>query len=583
MTGKMKKTILFAMMAAVLGFTACSKEEPAQPETTQKGMILHATVAQPEGTKATFTDNEGVWHFDFAEGDQIMVTNNDIDSYYTFTYNGIDFISTDAEPSSEPARWYAYYPSKEISFEGQTGKWEDLANVYALVGSTPYGMDVTGKDGLAITMEPKCAILKIINKKGNINIFVKNGAKTWIKGFKAGGSSFDLLMGDKDTKQPLLSTTEKGTYYIAVPAGRQISIKDGDEVLKSTGTSGLQAGKYYELAITIPTFTVTFDANGHGFAPESLSEVPYGSTITKPVDLTAGGYDFVGWYKDKGCKTLWNFDTDIVTENTTIYAGWHASPFSSLPGKFTVSEGKQVSFSRGNLTATIDASGTPTAWRFAENQYDYMGEGGANKTIGKVAGDIDLFGWSTSATTYGISTSTESLDYSGDFVDWGTAIDNKGTWRTLSVDEWLYLFNTRDASTVSGKTNARYAMATVKGNNGIILLPDIYDHPSDVAELKNINKEGAEFTDNSYDISAWQAIESAGAVFIPAAGRRAGYIVQDVGGYGTYWSSSIYVDEEVSDYLVLASYVYFHKNVFEPGMTSKCCYGYSVRLVTNVK
>ena len=181
------------------------------------------------------------------------------------------------------------------------------------------------------------------------------------------------------------------------------------------------------------------------------------------------------------------------------------------------------------------------------------------------------------------STSTKSLDYSGDFVDWGTAIDNKGTWRTLTVDEWMCLFNTRDASTVNGKINARYAKATVKGNNGIILLPDIYDHPSGIAELKNINTENAEYMDNSYDLSAWQAIESAGAVFLPAAGRRNGYNVQDVGEYGTYWSSPIYVDEEESDYLFLASCVYFPKNAFVPGIPSKCCFGYSVRLVTDVK
>ena len=41
MTQKMKKTIFFAMMAAVLGFTACSKEDPAQNETAARGMMLH--------------------------------------------------------------------------------------------------------------------------------------------------------------------------------------------------------------------------------------------------------------------------------------------------------------------------------------------------------------------------------------------------------------------------------------------------------------------------------------------------------------------------------------------------------------
>ena len=253
MTGKMKKTIFFAMMAAVLGFTACSKAELAQLETDQKGMVLRATVAQSEDTKATFTDNEGVWHFDYAEGDQITVYNkvgDNTSSDYTFTNNGTDFISTDAEPTSEPARWYAFYPSKEVSLVGQTGKWEDLANVYALVGSTPYGSNVTGKDGLDITMDPKCAILKIINQKGSIDINVKNKSNGyWIKGISASGSSF--VPSHDEAKQTLLSTTEVGTYYIAVPAGIAFTVYNGDgddNVIRST-SKGLTAGKYYELVV----------------------------------------------------------------------------------------------------------------------------------------------------------------------------------------------------------------------------------------------------------------------------------------------------------------------------------------------
>lgn len=246
----MKKTIFFAMMAAVLGFTACSKAELAQPETDQKGMVLRATVAQSEDTKATFTDNEGVWHFDYAEGDQITVYNkvgDNTSADYTFTNNGTDFISTDAEPTSDPARWYAFYPSKEVSLVGQTGKWEDLANVYALVGSTPYGSNVTGKDGLDITMDPKCAILKIINQKGSIDINVKNKSNGYsIKGLSASGSSF--IPSHDEAKQTLLSTTEMGTYYIAVPAGTPITVHDGEKTIKST-SKGLTAGKYYELVV----------------------------------------------------------------------------------------------------------------------------------------------------------------------------------------------------------------------------------------------------------------------------------------------------------------------------------------------
>ena len=59
-----------------------------------------------------------------------------------------------------------------------------------------------------------------------------------------------------------------------------------------------------------------------------------------------------------------------------------ALPANALPGEFSVSGTKKVHFSQGNLVATIDATGAPTAWKLAANQYDYLGEGGANKTIG---------------------------------------------------------------------------------------------------------------------------------------------------------------------------------------------------------
>lgn len=284
MTGKMKKTIFIAMMAAALGFAACSKAELAQPETDQKGMVLRATVAQSEDTKATFTDNEGVWHFDYAEGDQITVYNkvgDNTSSDYTFTYNGTDFISTDAEPTSEPARWYAFYPSKEVSLVGQTGKWEDLANVYALVGSTPYGSNVTGKDGLDITMDPKCAILKIINQKGSIDINVENKSNGyWIKGLSASGSSF--VPSHDEAKQTLLSTTEMGTYYIAVPAGTPITVHDGEKTIKST-SKGLTAGKYYELTIELPF--------GQGYAEVDASAGIPGNKV-KWIQLWDGGPKF---------------------------------------------------------------------------------------------------------------------------------------------------------------------------------------------------------------------------------------------------------------------------------------------------
>ena len=75
---------------------------------------------------------------------------------------------------------------------------------------------------------------------------------------------------------------------------------------------------------TLPTYTVTFNANGHGTAPAAQT-VSQGSKATQPEAPTADGYTFGGWYTDANCTTAWNFDTDVVTGNITLYAKWTAT------------------------------------------------------------------------------------------------------------------------------------------------------------------------------------------------------------------------------------------------------------------
>lgn len=121
----------------------------------------------------------------------------------------------------------------------------------------------------------------------------------------------------------------------------------------------------------------------------------------------------------------------ILAVSTVLVSGVSCSkedpqqklPEGALPGEFSISATKKVHFSQGNLVATIDASGVPVAWKFATKQHDYLGEGGANGTIGTAAGDIDLFCWSTDATSnnWGIYTMTEITEgvTDGNFNDWG--------------------------------------------------------------------------------------------------------------------------------------------------------------------
>ncbi len=257
-------------------------------------------------------------------------------------------------------------------------------------------------------------------------------------------------------------------------------------------------------------------------------------------------------------------------------------------GKFSVSATKTVCFSQGNLQYIGSAS--PPYWRFAEHQWDYLGNNGQSSTSPDV--DRDLFGWGTSGYSHGAvcyqpwSISQTNSDYYayGNYsnnlndqtgqADWGyNPISNGGNepnrWRALTNGEWRYVFNTR--STSSG---IRYAKARVCGVNGVMLLPD--DWSSSYYSLSNTNTGNASYDSNTISASQWNKLEQHGAVFLPAAGVRSGTNVFNVGAYGFYWSATY----NNNDY----SYsVYFYDSYLNAANGRDRRYGQSVRLVCDVE
>ena len=219
----------------------------------------------------------------------------------------------------------------------------------------------------------------------------------------------------------------------------------------------------------------------------------------------------------------------------------------ALTGAFTINaSGDQIVFSKGNLQYQASTQ----TWRFAENQYDTIG--GENSNISaSYSGWIDLFGWGTGNNP--INTSQNEEDYAT-FVDWGNNIE--GGWRTLTKDEWLYLF--------CGRTDAAhlFGMGSVNGVNGTILLPDNWegakftdtDNGLDYNEYGYYyNQAGTSYSFHTYTAEQWQTMEKAGAVFLPAAGNRNGTNVGGVGSGGYYWSATSF-DESNAYYMYFISY-----------------------------
>ncbi len=241
----MKKLLYFLL--AVTTLTACSNDDNNEPQL-KKGMTLKANV-EDLGTRATMTDNEGIWKFSFDNNDNVNVSNNKITTYYTFTNNGTDFVSTDAMATSEAADWYAYFPGNEVDLTNQTGSFKDVANKYAVAGKTTES--TTGENGLTISMYAKVAVLRVVevDKTGTLDINVKTADGKWVKGLTANKNAADFTISTSDTKTSLLSksSTAAEISYVVVPAGQKIAIYNGSLLLNTTKDAGLTAGKYYTI------------------------------------------------------------------------------------------------------------------------------------------------------------------------------------------------------------------------------------------------------------------------------------------------------------------------------------------------
>ncbi|WP_461206826.1 InlB B-repeat-containing protein, partial [Clostridium sp. DL1XJH146] len=112
----------------------------------------------------------------------------------------------------------------------------------------------------------------------------------------------------------------------------------------------------------INSYAVTFDVDG-GSAVAS-ENVEYNTEATKPADPTKTGYSFGGWYTDSTLTTAFDFDSVLVTEDTTIYAKWNINSYAVT---FDVDGGSAVASENVeyNTKVTKPAEPTKTGYSFA--------------------------------------------------------------------------------------------------------------------------------------------------------------------------------------------------------------------------
>ena len=247
----------------------------------------------------------------------------------------------------------------------------------------------------------------------------------------------------------------------------------------------------------------------------------FNSSIT---GLENGTYYYVRAYVTNAFGTYYGEPKKFVTR-----------PIGAIGGVFSVGSNKKVFFSKGNLQYLASTN----KWRFAEQQYDYIGSGNMQASQ-NYSSWIDVFNYGTSGYDDKVPWNPynhASCCIENTYYDWGlyNAVNNggnqNGQWRTLTKQEWQYLLNNRLNASL------KRSLATVNQVPGYILLPDQWDCPN-----YNFIPNASNYVTNIYDLVQWSQMQEYGAVFFPAAGYKlyssnSNQHMYDIGVSGWYFST----------------------------------------------
>ena len=338
-------------------------------------------------------------------------------------------------------------------------------------------------------------------------------------------------------------------YLTAIPAEGYHFVKWSNESTTNPLTITVTEDIELQAIFDINTYTVTTTAENGKVT--GAGEYTHGTEVT----LTATpnfDYEFVKWSNGETENPL----TITVTEDVTLEAIFEevTATDQTLSGKFSTGEYEYAEFATGNLQYN---TGTDK-WRFAKQQYQVVGEDNINVGDPNYKGWIDMLGWSTNdpGNNFGVNPSMATAFYTGNFNDWGIKIGEG--WLTLTHNQWYYLLNER------ANASSLKQVAYVGTVFGIMLFPDNWIYPDGCEVEKTLNHDDADgdvydFYSYNYTLAQWTKLEAAGAVFLPAAGRRFGghgntynsngedtgstiQVQHSTNGLACYWTSSKHTD-----------------------------------------
>ena len=538
----MKKIIYLLAAAATLFAASCNKMETSEQELASDTIKLNINVADITGdadTKAAKTgwisgDKINIWFDDWNFTEK--AENHTPDMVITYDGSAWKVSSQVSELSLRlkangklTAVFEGFNDLSKYTYEYYNGEWFKPANVYrGIAGNEVYnGPMVVVAEALSYTYSDGTITANL----NNWNFHTR----------------FKVLLKNDNSK--LIYSADK--YYLQVKnitTGTYAKAKGSIVVTPGTNNStiGLGSANYKGFAGGVQ------EADGIAFYYEylSASDADIKFTLYNSEDATVTTYTATG-------KTVACDATKCI--GVAINYSKFSTLLSALSGSFSVSDTKKVHFSHGNLRYTVSSG----IWDFYPNQYDCQAAYDANV--------ISLFTWGYNETnsiipdgcTYdNVSRSSGNLTYG---EDWGYHVGDNGTWRTLTTEEWQYLFNEGAYTNATRAGLYAYGVTVAGLTNCTILYPDGFS---------GTKVSNGDLT--SYDtVSEWEAAQSEGVVCLPAVGARSSASVSNVGVLGNYWSSTAY------NY-INADNMYFDNGKILSGTYSYRDCGYAVRLVTDI-
>ena len=230
-------------------------------------------------------------------------------------------------------------------------------------------------------------------------------------------------------------------------------ILEGTDTLATTNNIG---GK-----TIVPKLTATFNANGHGTAPASQS-AGYGAKLTKPEALTADDYTFEGWYKESDCVNEWNFDSDTLTGNITLYGKWTATEYT-----ITYNGVDGATFTEDNLATYTIETAEFTLTNPTKAGYTFTGWTGTGLNSATMTVTIPTGSKGDRTYTAGFEKNLSHWGKTDDYTPDGTS---EKPYVISNADGWNLLVNELNiGNSYSGKVfrlDENLTVATMLGMNG---------------------------------------------------------------------------------------------------------------------